>query len=70
MIIDTAFDFSLEVPNKDPDKYSRTLRSYHQYLWSKPLPTGGELVLDKNLVNQSSVGAFRFASDSIIHAFE
>lgn len=70
MIINTSFDLRTDANGKDPDKCSETLRRYHRYLWSKQLPTGQELNLDENLVNHSSAGEFRFASDSIIHAFE
>ena len=54
---------------KDPDSYSPTLKKYHQALWSKPLPAGGELILNDQLENQSAAGYFRFSSDSIIHTF-
>ena len=70
MIIDTSFDFRTDAKGKDVDSHSPTLKKYHQNLWSKPLPMGGELILDNKLENHSSVGEFRFASDSIIHAFE
>ena len=41
--IDITFDFRRDTPEgKDPDTYSKTLRRYHQLLWSKRLP-GGEL---------------------------
>ena len=40
--VDTTFDFHSDTPaGKDPDKYSPTLRRYHQLLWSKDLPYGG-----------------------------
>ena len=39
--IDITFDFKTATsPGKDPDALNRTLRSYHQFLWSKPLPNG------------------------------
>jgi len=69
MYIDTTFDFRTDSKNKDPDTYSPTLRKYHQFLWSKKLPTGGELVLDDQLKNTSDIGEFWFSSDSIIHTF-
>ena len=40
MIIDTTFDFNTDANGGDPDSTSPTLRSYHKYLWSKPLPNG------------------------------
>ena len=69
MIIDTTYDFRIDAGGKDPDRYSKTLKMFHQYLWSKSLPTGADLILDEKLENHSSVGEFRFASDSIIHTF-
>jgi hypothetical protein len=47
--IDVAFDFRSDTPDwpdKDPDTHSRTLRRYHQLLWSKPLPSGAPFELD------------------------
>lgn len=39
--IDVDYFFFDDTPKgKDPDSHSRTLRSYHQLLWSKPLPDG------------------------------
>ena len=67
--IDITFDFRTDSNGKDPDSHSPTLREYHRTLWSKPLPTGGELKLNDRLVNESSVGYYRFSSDSIIHTF-
>ena len=69
MTIDTSFDFRTGMDGKDPDRYSEKLRKYHQFLWSKPLPTGGCLALDDQLVNHSDAGPFIFSSDSIIHTF-
>ena len=69
MRIDTAFDFRTDSKGKDPDSHSPTLRQYHQNLWSKKLPTGGMLVLDKQLNNTTNVGEFHFSSDFIIHTF-
>lgn len=38
---DVDFNFFDDTPEgKDPDSHSRTLRRYHQLLWSKPLPDG------------------------------
>ena len=37
--IDITFDFRTDTPTgTDPDALSPTLRSYHKFLWSKPLP--------------------------------
>ena len=57
MYIDTTFDFRTDSRGKDPDSYSPTLKQYHRHLWSKALPTGGELILDKNLKNTSGSGS-------------
>lgn len=39
--IDVDYNFFDDTPEgKDPDSHSRTLRRYHQLLWSKPLPDG------------------------------
>ena len=40
MLIDTSFDFRVDVGGKDPDSHSPTLRRYHKRLWSRPLPGG------------------------------
>ena len=32
---------------KDPDELSKTLNSYHQMLWSKKLPNGKMMLLEK-----------------------
>lgn len=67
--IDIDFDFRSDAGGYDPDAYSPTLKKYHRLLWSKRVPAGGELVLDKYLNNTSPLGAFAFSSDSIIHSF-
>ena len=46
-MIDINFDFRFDTPpGKDPDTFSPTLRTYHQLLWSKPLPGGLRFELD------------------------
>jgi hypothetical protein len=46
-LIDITFDFRSDTaPGKDPDTFSPTLRTYHQLLWSKPLPSGQLFRLD------------------------
>ena len=69
MEIDLSYNFRADSKGKDPDLYSRTLKLYHQYLWSKELPAGGCLHLDKGLNNLSSCGPFHFSSDSIIPTY-
>ena len=73
--IDITFDFRTDTPKgKDPDSFSRTLRSYHKFLWSKPLPNGVLFILDDSkdniyLYHQSQMGEFFLSSDSAIHTF-
>ena len=43
--IDTTFTMYTDTPRKDPDAWSPTLRDYQQFLWSKPLPSGKNLIL-------------------------
>ena len=60
-----------ESNGRDPDTYSPTLRSYHQLLWSKPLPSGQMFTLDgtgplsRYLHHQSDLGEFFLGSDAI-----
>jgi len=74
--IDTYFDFYSDTPpNKDPDSYSPTLRSYHKLLWSKPLPNGEPLELVDTrpytyLHHKSDLGEFYFSSDAITHSYK
>ena len=44
--IDINFDVQIDSGGKDPDSASKTLKSYHQLLWSKPLPNGQNMQLD------------------------
>lgn len=73
--IDANFDFRSDTPpERDPDKYSPTLRRYHQHLWSKPLPSGERFELLQSsgggyLYHRSSLGEFHLASDGIIHSY-
>lgn len=75
MLLDTSFDFRVDTPKgKDPDKYSPTLRRYHQALWSKPLPSGPvfELSTAKRrpyLLHDSEQGRFRLGSDTAVPTF-
>ena len=60
MNIDVAFDFTSDTPNywnnfwddgvlggggADPEAVSKTLQTYHQFLWSKLLPNGEQMNL-------------------------
>jgi hypothetical protein len=74
MVIDITFDFRTDAGGKDPDKYSPTLRRYHQCLWSKPLPSGASFNLSTTtpgvyLHHRSSLGEFFLSSDSVIPTF-
>jgi hypothetical protein len=71
-MIDTTFDFRAESGTKDTDSASPTLRSYHRILWSKPLPSVGELKLREDpksyLVATTPFGDMRLTSDSITNS--
>ena len=74
MIIDTSFNFYSDSNGRDPDNAIPTLRNYHKYLWSKPLPDGKILELrdDKKgvyLCHQSELGEFYLGSDAITHSY-
>ena len=64
-LIDTRFDVRTDAGGKDPDSHSKTLRRYHQLLWSKPLPGGDIFDLDAKLHHKSDLGDFWLSSDSI-----
>jgi hypothetical protein len=73
-MIDTTFDFRLDAGGRDPDAYSPTLRRYHQFLWSKPLPDGRPFELDVTtkgtyLHHRSPAGEFGLSSDSVIQTY-
>ena len=67
-MIDIYFDFRSDTPaGKDPDKYSQTLKTYHQLLWSKPLPNGEMMELKNGTgLYYLTWKDFDFGSDSII----
>ena len=84
--IDVTFSFTNDTPgywdnfwesqpllghsSKDPDKMSPTLRAYHQFLWSKPLPNGEIMQLEhKRSGYYLEWKDFCFGSDSIIVSF-
>lgn len=68
-LIDTTYDVRTDAGGKDPDSRSKTLRRYHQLLWSKPLPSGAPFELDAKLHHQSDLGEFWLASDAITHTY-
>ena len=56
--------------SSDPDAVSSTLQRYHQFLWSKPLPNGEVMNLQKGSGPKCLTWQdFRFGSDSIIASF-
>ena len=70
-MIEPTFDFRSDTPlGRDPDASSPTLRRYHQFLWSKPLPSGAPFELDiatpPYLHHLSQLGEFWLTSDSMI----
>lgn len=74
MRIDTTFDFRSDSNGRDPDSYSPRLRAYHQYLWSKPLPSGKPMTLENDrpgsyLVFGHGPDVIYLASDTVIPAF-
>ena len=75
MIIDPNFDFRSEIKSgQDPDSHSPSLRRFHAFLWSKPLPTAADLKLRIDKPKQylaATVGAvdMTLSSDAIAHSF-
>lgn len=83
---DVNFDFTTDTPGfwekfwsnnhglggskSDPDSLSKTLQSYHKYLWSKQLPNGDYMNLEAGSgAYYLTWDNFRFGSDSIITSF-
>ncbi len=74
-MIDISFNFYSDANGGDPDSTSPTLRKYHNFLWSKPLPNGVmfELTEDKKgayLYHNSELGEFFLGSDAITHSYK
>lgn len=74
MIIDTTFDVRLDAGGRDPDTHSATLRRYHQFLWSKPLPDGRPFDLATStthpyLHHRSDAGECWLSSDSVMQTY-
>ncbi|MFN0149551.1 MAG: DUF6994 family protein [bacterium] len=75
--IDIAFDFRSDTPGypkNDPDSSSPTLRQYHKWLWSKPLPSGAMFALVDTkpgvyLHHRSPLGEFWLTSDTVVPSF-
>jgi hypothetical protein len=45
MKINTSIRMDADAGGRDPDSYSLQLATYHQQLWSKPLPSGSDFSL-------------------------
>lgn len=84
--IDVSFDFTTDTPDywtgfwdrnnglgaggNDPDALSKTLKKYHQILWSKELPNGEYMDLSMGTGSKYLTWKdFRFGSDSITASF-
>lgn len=68
------FDSRDDAGKGDPDTTSKTLRRYHQLLWSKPLPNGDafDLVTTRKncyLFHESKRGRFFLSSDTVVPTF-
>lgn len=74
-MIDTTFNMYSDANGGDPDATSPTLRRYHKFLWSKPLPSGAQFELrdDKPgcyLFHSSALEDFSLGSDAITHSYK
>ena len=74
MQINTTFNVYTDANGGDPDSTSPTLRTYHKYLWSKPLPNYKLFELDNKksgsyLYHKSEIGEFNLGSDAITHSY-
>ena len=73
MRVDPSIRMDVDAKGKDPDSHSYRLASYHQQLWSKPLPNGEFFQLQLKgrskffLVYQGKAERFVYTSDSIAH---
>jgi hypothetical protein len=75
ILIDTTFDFRSDSFGKDPDIWSKTLKSYHKILWSKELPNGELFNLQDDerssyLSYISANNQISLSSDSISHSYK
>ena len=73
--VDTTFDFRSDTPpGQDADSHSPRLFEYHQFLWSKPLPSGVVFKLEDArpkayLRHQSKDREFWMSSDAVVPTF-
>jgi hypothetical protein len=57
-MIDINYKVYSDTPKgRDPNYYSPILRKYHQLLWSKALPSGNILEMEKHLSDHKLVWA-------------
>jgi hypothetical protein len=73
-MIDINFKTYSDAGGGDPDATSKTLRAYHKFLWSKPLPNGLNFQLRDDvpktyLHSHSELGEFALGSDAITHSY-
>ncbi len=84
IIIDTNYSFTEDTPDfwkdywndemghssVDPDAYSKRLKAYHKFVWSRQLPNGEKMDLTEgDSYNYLTWKRFRFGSDSITASF-
>jgi hypothetical protein len=72
--INIEYDVRKDSNGRDPDKYSKILKSYHKKLWSKLLPNGKYFNLNDDnpnlyLYHKSNLGEYFLSSDCIIHGY-
>ena len=73
-MIDIGFKTYTDAGGGDPDAKSKTLKAYHQYLWSKELPSGKyfhlvDTVPNAYLYHESELGKYYLGSDAITHSY-
>jgi hypothetical protein len=73
--ISISYDMRSDAYGKDPDRTSQTLKRYHKYLWSKPLPNGHFFNLESGrsnhyLLYNSYISELSLSSDSIGHSYK
>jgi len=74
MDIDITYLMSADSNGKDPDSHSKTLKRYHQLLWSKELPSGELFRLEdgdkrRYLIFNGTADTHYLASDSIGNSY-
>lgn len=67
--INVTFDVKSDSRGKDPDYASATMKSYHQLLWSKPLPNGEVMQLETGKDCYLKWNGIYLGSDSITATF-